>query len=79
MLIHARHEERYEFPQLRAKVPADRLRSLADVVRAAEAARPTRPHPGAEAATANLLAVPELAVAGRARDLVREAVRRAGS
>jgi hemerythrin superfamily protein len=79
VLTHARHEERYEFPQLRAKVPADRLRRLADVVRAAEAAAPTRPHPGTESATANLVAGPALAVADRARDLVREAVRRAGS
>jgi hemerythrin superfamily protein len=38
VLTHARHEERYEFPQLRAKLPAERLRALASVVRAAEAA-----------------------------------------
>jgi hemerythrin superfamily protein len=38
VLTHARHEERYEFPQLRAKVPAERLRALASVVRAAEGA-----------------------------------------
>jgi hemerythrin superfamily protein len=79
VLTHARHEERYEFPHLRAKVPADRLRRLADVVRAAEAAAPTRPHPGAESATANLVAGPALAAADQARDFVREAVRRAGS
>jgi hemerythrin superfamily protein len=79
VLIHARHEERYEFPQLRAKVPADRLLGLAGVVRAAEAAAPTRPHPGAESATANLVAGPALAVADQARDLVRKAARRAGS
>jgi hemerythrin superfamily protein len=35
VLTHARHEERYEFPQLRAKVPAERLRALASIVRAA--------------------------------------------
>lgn len=78
VLIHARHEERYEFPQLRAKVPADRLHGLAGVVRAAEAVAPTRPHPGAESATANLVAGPVLAVADRARDLVRKAARRGG-
>lgn len=77
VLTHARHEERYEFPQLRAKVPADRLRGLADVVRAAEAAAPTRPHPGIESATANIVAGPALAVADRARDLIRDAARRA--
>jgi hemerythrin superfamily protein len=37
VLTHARYEERYEFPQLRAKVPPERLRSLATAVRAAEA------------------------------------------
>jgi hemerythrin superfamily protein len=77
VLTHARYEERYEFPQLRAKVPAERLRTLATAVRAAEAVAPTRPHPGAESATANLVTGPALAVADRARDLVREAVRKA--
>ncbi|GIF01334.1 hypothetical protein [Paractinoplanes rishiriensis] len=79
VLTHARHEERYEFPQLRAKIPAERLRTLATVVRAAEAAAPTRPHPGVESATANLVTGPALAAADRARDLVREAARRAAS
>jgi hemerythrin superfamily protein len=46
VLTHARYEERYEFPQLREKVPAERLRVLAGVVRAAEGVAPTRPHPG---------------------------------
>ncbi len=76
VLTHARYEERYEFPQLRAKVPAERLRTLAAAVRAAEAVAPTRPHPGAETATANLVTGPALAVADRARDLIREAVRK---
>ncbi len=79
VLTHARYEERYEFPQLRAKVPADRLRELAELVKAAEAAAPTRPHPGTESATANLVAGPALAAVDRARDLIREAGRRAPS
>jgi hemerythrin superfamily protein len=79
VLTHARYEERYEFPQLRAKVPADRLRRLADVVKVAESAAPTRPHPGAESATANLVAGPALAIADQVRDLIREAGRRAES
>jgi hemerythrin superfamily protein len=33
VLTHARQEERYEFPRLRAKVPAEQLRALASVVR----------------------------------------------
>jgi hemerythrin superfamily protein len=79
VLTHARYEERYEFPQLRAKVPAAQLRALAGAVRAAEALAPTRPHPGAESATANLIAGPALAVIDRARDLIRDTVRRSGS
>jgi hemerythrin superfamily protein len=79
VLTHARHEERYEFPQLRAKLPPDRLHGLAQVIRAAEATAPTRPHPGAESATANLTAGPAMAVADRARDLIRKAARRTGS
>jgi hemerythrin superfamily protein len=75
VLTHARYEERYEFPQLRAKVSPDRLRALATAVRAAEKAAPTRPHPGVETATGNLLAGPALAVVDRARDLVREAMK----
>ncbi|MEV4511185.1 hemerythrin domain-containing protein [Dactylosporangium sp. NPDC049525] len=73
VLVHARHEERYEFPHLRASVPADRLRTLAGVLRAAEAAAPTRPHAGTETAKANLLAGPPLAVIDRVRDAVRRA------
>jgi hemerythrin superfamily protein len=79
VLTHARYEERYEFPQLRAKVPAERLRVLAGVVRAAEGVAPTRPHPGAESAKANLTIGPALAVIDRARDLIRNAVRRSNS
>ena len=76
VLTHARHEERSEFTQLRAKVPATRLRALAAAVRAVEAMAPTRPHPGTESAKANLAAGPVLAVVDRARDVVRKAVRR---
>jgi hypothetical protein len=79
VLTHARYEERYEFPQLRAKVAPDRLRALATAVRAAEAAAPTRPHPGTESATANLVAGPALAVVDRVRDLVRKAARQGDS
>jgi hemerythrin superfamily protein len=73
VLEHARHEERYEFPRLRQHVPPDRLRQLAAAVRAAEAAAPTRPHPGAESATANAVVGVPLAVIDRIRDAVRGA------
>jgi hemerythrin superfamily protein len=73
VLEHARHEERYEFPRLRQHVPADRLRQLAAAVRAAEAAAPTRPHPGVESAKANAVAGMPLAVVDRIRDAIRGA------
>ena len=76
VLTHARYEERYEFPQLRAKVPAQRLRAAARAVRAAEAIAPTRPHPSAQSATANVVLGPPLAVFDRARDLIRDATRK---
>lgn len=71
VLAHARYEERYEFPQLRQHVPAERLRSLAAAVRAAEKTAPTRPHPSTQSATGNLAAGPALAVIDRVRDAVR--------
>jgi hypothetical protein len=37
---------------------------------------PTRPHPGAESTTANLITGPATAVADQVRDLIREASRR---
>ncbi len=79
VLMHARYEERYEFPQLRAKVPAAQLKAMATAVRTAEKLAPTRPHPGAESAVANLAAGPALAVIDRARDLIRNARRRSDS
>jgi hemerythrin superfamily protein len=79
VLTHARYEERYEFPQLRAKVPAVQLRALTRAVQAAEVLAPTRPHPGTESAKANLMVGPVLAVVDQARDLVRDAVRRSES
>jgi hemerythrin superfamily protein len=76
VLIHAKREERYEFPHLRQHVEHATGQRLADAVRAAEAFAPTRPHPGVESATANLAAGPALAVVDRVRDAVRAAMRR---
>jgi hemerythrin superfamily protein len=73
VLEHARHEERYEFPRLRQHVPPDQLKLLATAVQAAETAAPTRPHPGAESATANAVAGVPLAVIDRIRDAARSA------
>jgi Hemerythrin HHE cation binding domain len=46
VLTHARYEERYEFPGLRATTSAVQLESLAGSVRAVERLAPSRPHPG---------------------------------
>jgi hypothetical protein len=75
VLEHATREERYEFMQLRAAHPARRLVALAGAVRAAEAVAPTRPHPGVETATANLVLGPPTALVDRVRDAIRTAMR----
>lgn len=70
---HADREESEEFARLRQNIPAERLKTLAGAVKAAEAMAPTRPHPGTgESPTANLLAGPPLAVFDRVRDRVRD-------
>jgi len=74
VLAHAEHEEREEFPLLRAHRPPERLRAMAATVKVAEAVGPTRPHPGVESAKANLLLGPPAAIMDRARDLIRGAL-----
>ncbi|WP_410665314.1 hemerythrin domain-containing protein [Amycolatopsis sp. lyj-84] len=76
VLAHAEHEEKEEFPLLRAAHGSDRLRAMAATVRVAEAIAPTRPHPGVESATANLLLGPPIAIMDRARDAIRDALGR---
>jgi len=44
---HVQDEEQEQFPELRARIPADELRELADKVETAKKLAPTRPHPGA--------------------------------
>jgi hemerythrin superfamily protein len=73
VLTHARYEERYEFPQLRLRLQSASLAGLANAVKAAEAVAPTRPHPGVESATENLLAGPLAAIVDRTRDALRAA------
>src|SRR5829696_541155 len=55
VLAHAEHEEREEFPRVRAICSPEELRGMAVAVKAAEAVAPTRPHPGVESAKANLV------------------------
>lgn len=72
VLVHAEHEEREEFPALRVSYDADRLQKMATSVQAAEAAAPTRPHPGVDSATVNLIAGPFAAIVGRIRDRMEQ-------
>jgi hemerythrin superfamily protein len=74
VLAHAEHEEREEFPRLRAELDAALLRRLGRAAVAVEAIAPTRPHPGIENPAANVLLGPPLAVVDRARDLIRSAL-----
>ncbi|MCP9963252.1 hemerythrin domain-containing protein [Streptomyces somaliensis] len=71
---HARAEERYEFAHIRRSGDAGGLAAMARGVKAAEAMAPTRPHPGVESATANLLLGPVAALMDRTRDAVRSAM-----
>ncbi len=68
VLMHARAEEENEFELLADALPADRLEHMRKAVTFAERVAPTRPHPGVESATANLLAGPFAAMVDRARD-----------
>ena len=76
VLTHARYEERYEFTQLRANVPAERsVRSPPPCGPPRLSRRPARTRaPSPPPPTS--LAGPALAVIDRARDLIRDAVRR---
>lgn len=76
VLDHAAHEERDEFPLLRATVDEKTRSTMAAAVRAAEAIAPTHPHPGVESATANLVVGPLASVVDRTRDAVRSVLGR---
>src|SRR5512139_278968 len=78
VLSHARQEERYEFPLIRERFGDAERRGMAAAVRAAEMMAPTHPHPGVESATRNLLLGPVAAVTDRTRDLIRDALAKAG-
>ncbi len=80
VVAHAEHEESDEHPRIEEAVDEDRLRKLAKAFRAAEAIAPTRPHPGGPTSAAgNAVVGPVVAIADRARDAVRSALRSVGS
>ncbi|MEU0306488.1 hemerythrin domain-containing protein [Streptomyces cyaneofuscatus] len=75
---HARAEERYEFTHIRRSTDSAQLASMARGVKAAEAMAPTRPHPGAESAGANMALGPVAALMDRTKDAVRKAMGKDG-
>ncbi|MDQ4092734.1 MAG: hemerythrin domain-containing protein [Actinomycetota bacterium] len=74
VLMHAHHEEAYEFRYLRREVSGAQLQPLVSMVRAAEAVAPTHPHPGVQSATANTVTGPVVSLFDRTKDMVREAM-----
>ncbi|WP_250292183.1 hemerythrin domain-containing protein [Streptomyces atroolivaceus] len=78
VMEHARSEERYEFAHLRRSADPERLVTMANAVRAAEAMAPTHPHPGVESGAKNMALGPMAAVMDRTRDAVRKAMGKDG-
>ena len=70
VLTHAAAEESEEFSRLADELDADQLDRMRRAVELAEASAPTRPHPGVESATANVLTGPFAAMLDRARDIM---------
>jgi len=75
---HARAEERYEFTHIRRSGDSAALAAMAKAVKAAEAMAPTRPHPGVESGTANMMLGPVAALMDRTKDAVRKAMSKDG-
>jgi hemerythrin superfamily protein len=70
VLEHAESEEKFEFAQLADALDEAELGRMQTAARAAEAMAPTRPHPGVESKSANMLAGPFAAMLDRARDVL---------
>jgi hemerythrin superfamily protein len=70
VLQHAEAEEQQEFAALADSLEPEQLERMRNAARLAQATAPTRPHPGVESATANMLAGPFAAMLDRARDLL---------
>jgi hypothetical protein len=68
VLVHAAAEEREEFAQLASVLDQGQLDKMRRAAEFAEKVAPTRPHPGVESATANVLAGPFAAMLDRTRD-----------
>jgi hypothetical protein len=68
VIVHAQAEERDEFEQLATVLDQRQLEGMRRAAELAEKIAPTRPHPGVESATANLMAGPFASMLDRARD-----------
>jgi hemerythrin superfamily protein len=80
VLVHAQAEEREEFTRLEAALAPEQLDRMRRAVELAEKMAPTRPHPGVESATANVMAGPFAAMIDRVRDaLTGKSIDREGS
>lgn len=72
---HAANEEHHEFPGMREHYDAHERGLLGMALKAAEALAPTHPHPkDPNRPPANIVAGPMVALADRARDLLKEAM-----
>jgi hemerythrin superfamily protein len=71
VLTHAEHEETEEFSKLRDVFDDDDLRRAATMARVAESMAPTRPHPSANLASANMMLGPFASMLDRARDALK--------
>lgn len=70
VIAHAESEEREEFERLGSLLDQSRLARMKKAAEFAEAVAPTRPHPGIESATANILVGPFASMVDRARDAI---------
>jgi hypothetical protein len=68
VLAHAKAEERDEFERLAGELEPESLEHMRNAVKFAESVAPTRPHPGVESSTANMLAGPFASMVDRVRD-----------
>jgi hypothetical protein len=71
VLAHAEHEERDEFPGIRASKTPDELKKMGKRIKMAEKMAPTHPHPTAKTTTANYLAGPFAAMLDKVRDAMK--------
>lgn len=68
VIVHATAEEREEFAELASVLDQKQLERMRRAAEFAEKIAPTRPHPGVESATANMLTGPFASMLDRARD-----------